>query len=118
MRIGLNFFTGILLLLLSFDSSMAQTTMIQGTVRDAETKKPAPYVNVFFSGSTGGVVTDLDGNYHIQTAQPYTELEFSYLGYKTVIKKIRPGTSTTIDVFLLVDVKVLDEVVVKVSKKR
>ncbi len=41
----------------------AQTTRVRGTVTDAETGEPIPFVGVYFDGTTIGISTDLEGHY-------------------------------------------------------
>jgi hypothetical protein len=108
---------GIVILVLISAAALAQT-VVQGVVTDAETKDPIPYVNVIFNGTTTGVVTDLDGRYTLKTDQPYTEVKFSFLGYKTVIRKITPGATVTLNIKLSSDAKILQEVVVRPDKTK
>ena len=52
-------------LLVLCSPAFAQNTKVKGRVTDAETGEPIPFANVFFEGTTIGVSTDMDGNYHI-----------------------------------------------------
>lgn len=88
-------------------------TTVSGIVTDAETKEPLPFVNVFYEGTTVGSVTDADGAYVIHTPNlENVNLHFSFLGYKTVIRKIRPGETQVLNVKMTSDAKILDEVTV------
>lgn len=85
----------------------AQSQTVKGVVvADGE---PAIGATVRVKGSTGGAVTDLDGNYTIEAA-PGSTLQFSYIGYKT--QEINIGNRTTVDVTLTADGQELSEVVV------
>jgi hypothetical protein len=95
-----------------------QVTNIRGTVIDGDTQEPLPFVTVYFEGATVGASTNVEGKYVVRTDKPYTQLYFSFLGYKTVVKKIVPGTSMTVDVKLFPETKMLDEVVVTSGKTR
>ncbi|MBT1704483.1 DUF5686 and carboxypeptidase-like regulatory domain-containing protein [Chryseosolibacter indicus] len=100
-------------------SVKAQTTIITGTVIDSETKEPLPFVNVYLKGSTIGNVTDINGNYSIHTSSTaYTEIQFSFLGYKTITRNIIVGQTQKIDVKLFSDATVLKEVEVVAGKGR
>ncbi|MGP1590698.1 MAG: SusC/RagA family TonB-linked outer membrane protein [Prevotella sp.] len=82
---------------------------ITGKVLD-ESKQPMIGVTVAIKGSTTRAITDIDGNYQLQTNEADPVLQFSYLGYKTKEMKAhgKDAITTTMDV----DSKALDEVVV------
>lgn len=87
-------------------SVMAQR-MISGKVTD-DLGEGLPGVNVVIKGTTSGVTTGLDGNYHIPVEDGAT-LIFSYVGFET--QEIVVGSRTTIDV-TMGGARELDEVVV------
>lgn len=62
-------------------SAFAQQITVQGNVKDA-TGEPIIGATVRVAGESGGVVTDLDGNFSISAKQGAT-LQISYLGYQT-----------------------------------
>ncbi|MEJ0056681.1 MAG: carboxypeptidase-like regulatory domain-containing protein [Bacteroidota bacterium] len=99
--------------------TMAQTTVITGRITDQETKQPIPFANIYVEGSSTGGVSDLQGNYSIQTSRTdIKELKFSYTGYKTVTRKIVIGEQQQINVRLAVDATLLQEIEVKSGKVR
>ncbi|WP_267297512.1 DUF5686 and carboxypeptidase-like regulatory domain-containing protein [Parachryseolinea silvisoli] len=87
-------------------------TIVRGVVTDADTKEPLPFVNIVFKGTTIGSTTDIEGRYTITTNTANEELHFSFLGYKTVIRKVKVGETQDINVRLTADAQVLDEVTV------
>lgn len=89
----------------------AQTT-VRGVVTDADTKEPLPFVNIVFKGTTIGSTTDINGRYTITTHTTNEELHFSFLGYKTVIRKVKVGETQEMNVRLTSDAQVLQEVTV------
>ena len=89
--------------------SYGQEKTISGNVTD-QNALPLPGVSVVVVGTTTGTQTDFDGNYTI-TASEGQQLQFSYLGQRTVT--IRIGTSSTIDVQMEEDAETLEEVVVQ-----
>ncbi|TSD66505.1 carboxypeptidase-like regulatory domain-containing protein [Inquilinus sp. KBS0705] len=113
-----NFLKPLFFLILLFISTTlaAQTTVVTGTVTDAGNKQPLPFVTITFIGSTIGVNSNNDGKYTIRSAQNYTQLKVTYLGYKDAILTIQPGKEQVLNVRLFPSAKQLGEVVVK-SKK-
>lgn len=67
--------------------SYAQTT-VKGKVVDAETEEPMIGASVMVAGTTQGTVTDIDGYFTLKTSSSNVTLEFKYLGYKDLKKKI------------------------------
>lgn len=82
---------------------------ITGKVLD-EAQQPMIGVTVAVKGSTTRAVTDIDGNYQLQTRETAPVLQFSYLGYKT--KEVKASGKDAITTTMDVDSKALDEVVV------
>lgn len=102
-------FKGILTLLLAFvvQITFAQDKTVSGTVSDATGSLPG--VSVLIKGTNKGTETDFNGKYSIK-AKNGDVLSFSYVGYKTIEKKI--GTTNNINVTMTEDASVLDEIVV------
>ncbi|WP_425637324.1 SusC/RagA family TonB-linked outer membrane protein [Algoriphagus yeomjeoni] len=90
-------------------SAFAQQATITGKVTDAETGEGIPGVSILISGTTQGVVTDLDGGYSIE-ASPSDVLRFSFIGYNIVEEAV--GNRTEINVALAENIQALTEVVV------
>lgn len=81
---------------------------VQGKVVDSK-GEPLIGVSVTVKGTTNGTLTDIDGNYTINTTSDAT-LTFSYVGYKA--QSIVVGSQKTIDITLLEDAQMMDEVIV------
>lgn len=77
-------------------TAFAQKT-IQGTVKDANGEPMIGVTITDQSGKAGGI-TDLDGNFTIQNANPNTELTFSYIGCKP--KKVKVGSQKSWNIVL------------------
>lgn len=88
--------------------NVQQTRTIKGRVVD-ETGEPMIGVTVKIKATQVGTVTDLDGNFTLNSNQKGDKLELSYIGYKTKIVPIGNGTVT---VNMEPDSQVMDEVVV------
>jgi hypothetical protein len=98
-------------------TAIAQTTTIKGTVTDAKSGETLPYVSILIPGTTMGTVSDVDGRYALTLRENYTKVKFTYIGYLSVEKEIKPGASQVIDVKMSVDASMLKEVTVKGKAK-
>ena len=88
----------------------AQTPItITGTVNDNQ-GETLPGVNVVVQGTTMGTVTSVDGTYSISVPNEQAVLEFSFLGYSTVLVPV--GSNRIISPTLTDESTELDEVVV------
>ena len=63
---------------------------VKGTVVDARTNEPLPFVSIFFKGTSIGTDTDLDGKYELTTEWGTETLGASYLGYDDQYIVINP----------------------------
>jgi hypothetical protein len=106
-----------LVILLATALSAFAQTIITGTITDAKTKQPMPYVTVSFAGSTQGISTDNQGKYHLVTNENYSQVQISFVGYKTELKNIEPGKAQVINAALAEDSRLLGEVVIQSGKK-
>ncbi|HEX3009727.1 MAG TPA: SusC/RagA family TonB-linked outer membrane protein, partial [Bacteroidales bacterium] len=91
-------------------TSAIQTLTVSGKVTDATTGEPLVGVNVTVQGTTLGTITDIDGKYSINVANPNATLAFSFIGYIT--ENVVVAGRTGIDIALVADVKALEEIVV------
>jgi hypothetical protein len=91
----------------------AQVTKIMGTITDAETKEPLPFVNIIIVGTTVGTLTDFSGNYAIETKSTGDSIRFSMMGYRAATRKITLHQFQTIDLTLAPEEMNLPEVVIK-----
>jgi hypothetical protein len=105
------------LFLLTSWATMAQTTLVNGVVRDAKTGEGLPFADVYFVGTTIGLTTDMDGNYSIQTEEKVDSIGFLFLGYQAKNIKIKTGKTQTINVDLG-EVQLMTEVATVTASKR
>ena len=91
----------------------AQQTIVRGKVLDAKTKEALPFVNVIFQDSKIGTSTDINGNYVLETYYPTDSLSASFLGYKTLSKKVKKDIDQTINFELTTGDVQLEEVVIE-----
>ena len=104
--IGHRSFITLLTLILSV-SLYAQKTL-NGTVVD-EADMPLIGATVAVEGTSGGTITDIDGNFTIKVKKGAV-IKFSYVGYKD--RKLTYQGQNNVTVKLEPDAKVIDEVVV------
>ena len=87
----------------------AQTRKVSGLVKDKEMGEPLVGVSVTVKGTKNATMTDVDGNYTIQTG-PKDVLVFKYVGMKDTEETV--GDRNTINVLLVPNAESLGEVVV------
>jgi hypothetical protein len=96
----------------------AQTTIVRGIVRDAATHLPLQEATVSFPGGRGSI-TDVLGNFILQTQREYNKIIITYIGYKKDTVAIKAGIDQTININLIVDTAAkLENVVVKKNRHR
>jgi hypothetical protein len=107
----------ILILLVSFSSAFAQTT-VHGIVTDAKTKETMPFVTVALVGTTQGIGTNNKGYYSLATTSNATQIKVTFMGYKTVVRNIEAGKDQTINIALAEESHTLSEVRIVSGKKK
>ncbi len=100
----------VLVSILASSSAFAQSTIVKGTVTDAENGQSLPGVNVIVSGTTKGTTTDINGEFSIELTPTENSLSFTFVGYKT--NSVEVNGRTLVDIKLETDVQLLDDVVV------
>lgn len=98
----------ITLLALILSVSLYAQKELKGTVVD-EADMPLIGATVAVEGTTGGTITDIDGNFTIKVKKGAV-IKFSYVGYKD--RKLTYQGQNSVTVKLEPDAKVIDEVVV------
>lgn len=86
---------------------------IKGRV-STESGEALPGVNIQIKGTSKGVTTNNSGDYEISVPSPEVTLIFSFVGY--IKQEIKVGTSTSINIVLKSDDKILQDVVVVGSR--
>jgi hypothetical protein len=98
-------------------SQTTEKTVVRGKIVDALTGEPIPFASVSFKGTTIGTLTDNSGKYLIETKVQATTISFSFIGYQTETRKIKPGADQTFNISMKISSITLDEVTVKPEKK-
>ena len=95
--------------MLSVSSMLAQYT-VSGTVTDGSSGDALVGVTVLIKGTTAGAISDENGRYSVEVASRSDSLQFSYLGFETLVEGIN-GRST-VNVGMTSSSVALDEVVI------
>lgn len=90
-------FTSLVLFVFTLQASMGQTTVVSGTISNAVTGEPLPFVNVAFIDSRIGTTTDFDGNYTIDTYYATDSIRASFVGYDPQTVRVKKDVSQRID---------------------
>lgn len=80
--------------------SSAQITKIMGVVKDADTKQPIPFANVYFANTTIGVSAGFEGEFSMEVDTPGDTLVASSLGFQNAYIKIKKGAFQRLEFFL------------------
>jgi len=70
----------LIIFLFVFVISLSAQTKVSGIVVD-NSNQPVPYANVVFKGSKTGVVSNEDGRFYIESAENYSALVVSFVGF-------------------------------------
>lgn len=99
----------LMMLLLTYSSSFAQTGEVTGTIIDANDKSTIPGASILIKGTVTGTTSDINGVFRL-SVKPNTTLVISFVGYKTQEVVVQPNTN--IEVILNFEVTALEELVV------
>lgn len=106
---------------LLFSALSLGQAIIEGTVKDMETGKPLPGVNVYLSGTTFGTATDNNGHYKFtSSAAGFYNLVFSFVGYQKEVRQIELKSTSAITININMEEKVneLESIEVTASNKQ
>lgn len=94
-------------------------TVVKGKVLDGNSGAPMAFVGVVLKGSNAGTITDEQGYYELSDkGNTASAIQFTFLGYRTMVRNVVLGTTQTIDVVLTEDAQTLGEVVIRSGKVR
>ena len=71
--------------------SAGQFTVVKGKVIDGTSNQPLPFISVTFTGSKYGTNTNKGGEFSLSAPGSFNRVTFSFVGYQTVTKAIKPG---------------------------
>ncbi|MFA5418867.1 MAG: DUF5686 family protein [Bacteroidales bacterium] len=91
---------------------------VSGTVVDAKTNEPLPFVNVVFLDKNIGTITDYNGQYSFETRWASDNLQASFMGYVLQVKPVSSDKNQVINFKLISETYDLTEVEVKDQRVR
>ena len=87
----------LLLITILFSFSIQAQNAIKGKVLNKENNKPLDRVNIFIPELQKGTVSDKNGNFVLtEIPRGNFSVQFSYVGFKSVVKKITTGTKNIV----------------------
>ncbi|MFW5792901.1 MAG: DUF5686 family protein [Bacteroidota bacterium] len=90
----------------------SQVTRIRGTITDADTGEPLPFVSIYLQNTQIGTITNQEGEYFIECREASDSITVSYMGYKPQTKAVQKNKYQEIDFLLQMDHLLLDEIVI------
>ena len=90
----------IALICLADFSALGQTTSVSGRVFDGSSGKALPYVNISFQGTPVGTMTNVKGEYSIETERNVGRINVSFIGYASQSIPIQKQVRQKIDIAL------------------
>lgn len=97
------------LLMLVSSTLLAQNKTVTGKVRDAAGNMAIPGATIIVRGTRFGTTTDNAGQFRLPVPSNATEIEVSFINYKT---QVVPIGASPLEINLVRDIKGLDEVIV------
>lgn len=96
----------------------AQTTTVQGTVKDSITGEPIAFATVSFENSSVGKLTDDGGKFKINNKNNITKVAVTFMGYNSKTFTVPAGQTTNLTILLVPEGVNLNEVVVRPKKEK
>ncbi len=93
-------------------------TRIWGTVNDATTGEPLPYVNISFQGTTIGTVSDINGKFYLESYEATDTLKISFIGFDPTYYAVKKGQTQTISIALKESSVQLENITISSKKLR
>lgn len=99
-------------------SASSAQSLVRGKVFDINTGLPLPGVHIIYN-SDKGVLSNRDGHFSFSPDPGKIKLEFTFVGYSTVVKEVNISNNDTvyIDIGLKEDITSINEVVVSAGRR-
>ncbi|MGP1515639.1 MAG: DUF5686 family protein [Bacteroidales bacterium] len=99
----------------------AQSTVVNGIVRDSKTGEVIPYVNITTNTKSSvfvGTITDEKGRFSLKASQNFDTIILQFIGYQTIMKKIAPHTKQNLTIEMTPQAVMLNETVIVGKKEK
>ncbi|MDP5100158.1 MAG: DUF5686 and carboxypeptidase regulatory-like domain-containing protein, partial [Nonlabens sp.] len=109
----------LLLAILFVCAATTAQTKVGGVIYD-EYGETVAFANVIFPNSSEGTISNSDGRFYLESKETYTQVSFSFVGYKTLVLDLEQKISTNLTVTMQTDTESLAAVEIyagKTSKK-
>lgn len=109
----------LLVLLAAFQLVIGQKTekyTLSGTIKDDFAKETLMGVNILVAGESKGTTTNEYGFYSMELPKGNYKIQYSYLGFKTIVQEINLNSNIKNDIIMSEDNSNLEEVVIVQNK--
>jgi hypothetical protein len=89
-----------------------QETIIKGRITEKGKPESLPFVSIYMKGTQKGTSSDFEGNFTLKVNTNVDSIVFSYVGYKTVTRKIVVGQTQTLRVEMEPDNTMIQDVII------
>jgi hypothetical protein len=93
-------------------------TTVSGRIVDDASGLPLADINVVFNGSSFGASSNQQGNFQLRAPGAFTLVTFSYVGYQSVTRAVKPGQVNNLQVRMHSRQTELKEVAIKSGRKQ
>ncbi|WP_299513861.1 DUF5686 and carboxypeptidase-like regulatory domain-containing protein [Mucilaginibacter sp.] len=104
--------------LIKKEDSLKKVTGVSGQIIDAVSGKSLPFITIGFTGSSYGTMSDGQGKFDLSAPGSFSSITFSYMGYQTITKTIRPGQLNELHIRLQSSQTQLKEVMITSGKSK
>lgn len=107
---------GMIVFLFLSSTALAQNFTISGSVIDAETGEDLLGATIVLKGTTTGAISNTYGFYSLSLPKGKHEINYSFIGYKTITKEVSLTKDLTFNIKLVPDNSLLKEVVITAER--
>lgn len=108
----------VFLVLLPHSLLLAQTTKVQGIVRDSVSGEAVEFATIRFDGTSVGKLTDENGKFSMTNSGRQNKIVVSLMGYTTKEITVPVGQTTQLDIKLKAEGVQLKQIVIKPGKEK
>ncbi len=104
----------VLTILFSIVSSfLFAQTIVTGKITEKGKNEAMPFVSIAFKGTTIGTTSNFEGYFSLKTSANVDSLVISFMGYKTITRKIEQGKSQHLTIEMQEEARMIKEVVIR-----